>query len=231
MTLFFRCMLALAVLVPAGLLASALPAAAASTIVLQYTGSPASDTTATDMSGFGNDGTLHNVTATGSLYSFGSNAYISVPASDSINPDTDDYSYAVIMELPAGYAFTHDLSLVRRGAAKLGGAYYKMELVFNKTTGAVHLVCAMRDQNGNKGYVSTGASTIGDGTWHTLMCTKTATSVTLTKDGVAHAKAASLGNLSSTQALNIGAEQVNATTFWEHFPGQMENITITKGRL
>ncbi len=57
MTLFFRCMLALAVLVPASLLASALPAAAASTIVLQYTGSPAGNTTATDMSGFGNDGT------------------------------------------------------------------------------------------------------------------------------------------------------------------------------
>jgi concanavalin A-like lectin/glucanase superfamily protein len=229
MTLFSRCVLALAALVPASLLASALPAAAASTIVLQYTGSPASNTTATDMSGFGNDGTLHDVTATGSLYSFGSNAYISVPASDSINPDTSDYSYAVTMELPAGFVFTHDLSLVRRGAAKIGGAYYKMELVFNQTTGAVHLVCAMRDQNGNRGYVSTSASSIGDGTWHTLMCTKTATSVTLTKDGVAHTKAASLGNLSSTQTLNIGAEQVNATTFWEHFPGQMENITITKG--
>jgi hypothetical protein len=222
-------MLALAVLVPAGLVASALPAAADSTIVLQYTGSPASNTTATDMSGFGNNGTLRSIIATGSLYSFGSNAYISVPASDSINPDTNDYSYAVTMELPAGYTFTHDLSLVRRGAAKLAGAYYKMELVFNKTTGAVHLVCAMRDQDGNHSSVTVGASTLGDGAWHTLMCTKTATSITLTKDGVSHTKAATLGDLSSTQALNIGAEQVNATTFWEHFPGEMENITITKG--
>lgn len=228
MTLFSWRLLALAVLVPAGLLASALPAAAQSTNVLQYTGT-ASCCTAIDVSGFGNDGTLHNVTATGSLYSFGSNAYISVPASDSINPDTADYSYAVTMELPAGYTFSHDLSLVRRGAAKHGGAYYKMELVFNKTTGAVHLVCAMRDQAGITGYVSTGASTIGDGAWHTLMCTKTATSVTLTKDGVTHTKAASLGNLSSTQSLNFGAEQVTATTFWEHFPGEMSNITITKG--
>lgn len=227
MTLFSRCMLALAVLVPASLLASALPAAA-STIVLQYTGT-ASCCTAIDASGDGNDGTLHNVTATGSLYSFGRNAYISVPASDSINPGTADFSYAVTMELPAGYTFIHDLSLVRRGAAKLGGPYYKMELVFNKTTGAVHLVCAMRDQDGNRGYVSTGASTIGDGTWHTLMCTKTATSVTLTKDGATHTKAANLGDLSSTQALNIGAEQVNSTTFWEFFPGEMNNITITEG--
>jgi hypothetical protein len=104
-----------------------------------------------------------------------------------------------------------------------------MELVFNKSTGAVHLVCAMRDANRNTGYVSTSATTIGDGTWHTLMCTKTATSVTLTKDGVAHTKAASLGDMSSTQQLNFGAEQVNSTTFWEHFPGEMENITITVG--
>lgn len=220
-------MLALAVLVPASLLASALPAAA-STIVLQYTGT-ASGTTAIDTSGDGNNGTLHNVTATGSLYSFGSKAYISVPASASLNPGTADFSYAVTMELPAGYTFIHDLSLVRRGAAKLGGAFYKMELVFNKSTGAVHLVCAMRDQNGNTGYVSTAATTIGDGTWHTLMCTKTATSVTLTKDGVTHTKAANLGNISTTQSLNIGAEQVNSTTFWEYFPGEMDNITITEG--
>jgi Concanavalin A-like lectin/glucanases superfamily len=225
--LFFRCVLALAVFVPASLLVSALPAAA-STIVLHYTGT-ASATTAIDTSGNGNNGTLHNVTATGSLYAFGTNAYISVPASDSINPDTVDYSYAVTMELPAGFTFIHDLSLVRRGAAKNGGAYYKMELVFNKSTGTVHLVCAMRDQTGNTGYVSTAATTIGDGSWHTLMCTKTATSITLTKDGVAHTKAANLGNLSSTQSLNIGAEQVNATTFWEHFPGEMDDITITKG--
>jgi hypothetical protein len=215
------------VLVPAGVLASALPAAA-STIVLQYTGT-ASSTTAIDQSGNGNDGTLHNVTATGTQYTFGSNAYISVPASDSINPDTADYSYAVTMQLPAGYTFTHDLSLVRRGAAKIGGAFYKMELVFNQTTGGVRLICAMRDQNGNTGYVSTGASTIADGNWHTLMCTKTATSITLTKDGATHTKAANLGDLSSTQPLNIGAEQVNSTTFWEFFPGEMDNITITEG--
>lgn len=221
-------MLALAVLVPASLLASALPAAA-STIVLQYTGAPASTTTATDTSGNANNGTLHNVTATGSLYSFGSKAYISVPASATLNPGTADFSYAVTMELPAGYVFGHDLSLVRRGAAKLGGAFYKMELVFNKNTGAVHLVCALRDQTGNTGYVSTAATTIGDGNWHTLMCTKTATSITLTKDGVTHTKAANLGDLDSTQSLNIGAEQVNSTTFWEFFPGEMSNVTITEG--
>ena len=220
-------MLALAVLVPASLLASALPAAA-SAIVLQYTGT-ASGTSAIDMSGDGNNGTLHNVTATGSLYSFGSKAYISVPASASLNPGTADFSYAVTMELPAGYTFIHDLSLVRRGAAKIGGAYYKMELMFDKTTGTVHLECAMRDQNGNHAFVSTAATTIGDGTWHTLMCTKTATSVTLTKDGVTHTKAANLGDMSTTQSLNIGAEQVNSTTFWEYFPGEMENITITEG--
>jgi hypothetical protein len=228
MKLFFRRLLAPAVLAAASLLASALPAAASTTVLL-YTGT-ASATTAIDTSGFGNNGTLHNVTATGSLYSFGNNnGYISVPASASINPDTANYSYAVTMELPAGYKFTHDLSLVRRGAAKLGGAFYKMELIFNKTSGGVSLVCAMRDQAGKTGYVAVGASTIGNGAWHTLMCTKTATSITLTKDGVAHTKAVTLGNLSSTQQLNFGAEQVTATTFWEHFPGEMDNITITKG--
>jgi len=213
---------------PSLALASALPAAAASTVVLDYTGT-ASTTTAIDTSGFGNDGTLHHVAATGSWYRFGRKGYISVRVSHSINPGTANYSYAVTMKLPAGYTFIHDLSLVRRGSSKLGGAFYKMELTFNQTTGSVHLICALRDQNGTTGYVSTGASTIADGNWHTLMCTKTATSITLTKDGATYTKAANLGDLSSTQQLNIGAEQVNATTYWEHFPGNMDNVTITVG--
>ncbi len=56
--------LALGVLTAAGLLGAALPASAATTTVLNFIGT-AAGTLAIDTSGQGNDGTLHNVTATG----------------------------------------------------------------------------------------------------------------------------------------------------------------------
>jgi hypothetical protein len=217
-------------LAAAGLAVAALPASAASTDVLRYSGTETSGTLAIDRSGSGNSGTLHNVQLTGSGYAFnGQSSYISVPASASLNPGTANFSYGVTMSLPAGYTFTHDLSLVRRGASKLSGAYYKLELVYKKSTGNTHLECAMRDSAGKTGYVSVGAAGLNDGAWHTLTCSKTGSTVSLTKNGNVYAKAASLGSFSTTRALNFGAEQVTDTSFWEHYIGKMKDIFQTRG--
>jgi hypothetical protein len=220
---------AIAVLIPAGLAVTALPAAASGTVILQYSGG-AIGSTAVDSSGHGNDGTLHNVTATGGAYSFnGTNSYVSAPASSTINPGTRNFSYSVSIKLPAGYTYTRDISLVRRGASKFAGAYYKMEMVYNKSTGNMRLECALRDSTGGRGFVATSANTLNDGAWHTLTCAKTATTVSLTKDAHTYTKPANLADMSSgTQPLNFGAEQVSPTGFWEHFPGLMDNIILTK---
>jgi hypothetical protein len=221
----------LALLIPAGLGMATLPAAAATTVVLHYSGTEKAGTTvADDTSGHGNDGTLHNVRATGTAYQFNpTTSYIRAAASTSINPGRLRYSYTVSIKLPASTVFTHDLSLVRRGSSKFAGPYYKMEMIYNRTSHNMRLTCALRDSTRAHASVSTSGNTLNDGVWHTLTCTKTGRTVSLTKDGVVHAKPAVLGNLSSTQPLFFGAEQVGPTEFWEHFPGRMKNITITKG--
>ena len=228
-----RMLALLALLVPVGLTVTALPASAASTVVLLYAGNePSGSTVATDTSGTTppNNGALHQVAVANGVYSFnGSTSYIQTPASATVNPDAANFSYSVSINLPTTTTFSHDLSLVRRGSAKYSGAYYKMEMIYKKSTGNVKLVCALRDTTGARGYVATSANTLNDGQWHTLTCSKTATTVTLTKDGRAHTTAATLGNLSSTQPLNFGAEQIGTTSYWEHFPGLMDNITLTKG--
>ncbi len=207
----------------------AVPAAAGSDTVLRFTGK-VSKTTAIDVSGKGNDGALHNVTVTkGGFYSFDAPARVIVPASNSINAGTADYSYGVQMRLPKDYTFEKDLSLVRRGASKLSGAFYKMELIYHRDSGSTVLVCAMRDKDGNTGYVQTAATGLTDGAWHTLTCTKDATSVSLIKDGTVYSQTDAVGNLSSSRVLSFGAEKVDSDTYWEHFPGDMDNITITKG--
>jgi hypothetical protein len=220
----------LALLIPAALAVAALPAAAVSTVVLHYGGTEKTGTVARDTSDNDNDGILHNVRLTGSAYQFNrKTSYIRTEASKTVNPGRSRYSFSVSIKLPARTVFAHDFSLVRRGSSKFSGAYYKMEMVFNKTTQRMRLECAFRDSARQHTSVSTSGSTLNDGVWHTLTCAKTARTVSLTKDGVVHSKPAVLGDLSSPQPLFFGAEQVGPSSFWEHFPGQMNDITLTKG--
>jgi hypothetical protein len=224
-----RRLIALAVLSSACLLLAALPASAATRTVLHYTGA-LSGTTVLDESGLGNNATAHSITPSGGAYSFnGTTSYIQTPASPSVNPGSSDFTYSVNMYLPTTTVFSRDLSLVRRGSSKFPGAFYKMEMVYNKSTGNMRLECALRDTAGAHAIVSTSGNTLNDGKWHTLMCSKTARTISLTVDGRVHTNKARLGNLSTTLPLNFGAEQIDATTFWEHFPGLMDEIVLTKG--
>jgi hypothetical protein len=225
-----RRLFALVVLALAFLVQAALPASAATTTVLHYDGS-LSGTTVPDVSGFGNNGTAHDIPAlSGGPYLLnGRSSYIQVPASSSLNPGSSAFSYTVSMYLPATTTFTRDFSLVRRGSAKFAGAFYKLEMIYTKSTGNMRLECAMRDSAGVLATVSTSGNTLNDGRWHTLTCARTATTISLTKDGVVHTNRARLGNLSSPEPLNFGAEQVGPTSFWEQFPGFLDEIILTKG--
>lgn len=222
-------LVALLTLPSACLLLAALPASASTRTVLYYNGA-LSGTTVPDVSGSGNNGTAHDITVSGGAYSYnGATSYIQTPASTTVNPGSSAFSYSVTINLPATLNFTGDISLVRRGSSKFVGPFYKMEMVFNASTGSMRLECALRDAAGRHAIVSTTGNGLNDGLWHTLTCSKTATTISLTKDGRTHTNSASLGNLSSTQPLNFGAEQISATEFWEHFPGLMREIILTKG--
>jgi hypothetical protein len=226
---FPRRLIALVVLSPACLLLPALPASAATTTVLHYTGL-LSGMTVPDESGSGNDGTAHDITSSGDAYSFnGTTSYIEIPASSAVNPGSSAFSYSVTINLPTTLTFSYDLSLVRRGSAKFAGPYYKMEMVYNPSTENMRLECALRDAAGAHAIVSTSGNTLNDGQWHTLTCSKTARAISLTVDGRVHTNSATLGNLSNAQPLIFGAEQVGPTTFWELFPGLMDEIVLTMG--
>jgi hypothetical protein len=220
----------LVALVAAALALTALPASAASRVVLHYFGTNATGTEAADTSGHDNDGALHHVRWTGTAYAFhGPRSYIETSATRSVNPGTKDFSYSVKIKLLPSTVYSHDLSLVRRGSSKFKGAYYKMEMVYDKATASMLLECAFRDANGQKGYVSTSGNGLNDGVWHTLTCSKTATTVSLSKDTHVYTRPATLGDLSSTVPMFFGVEQIGAHAFWEQFPGHMKAITLTKG--
>jgi hypothetical protein len=221
-------LIALVVLSPACLLLTAPPVSAATQTVLHYTGA-LSGTTVPDQSGSGSNGTAHDITVSGGAYSFnGTSSYIQTPASSAVNPDSSAFSYSVTINLPTTTIFSRDLSLVRRGSSKFAGPYYKMEMVYDKSKRDMRLTCALRDTAGRHATVSTSGDALNDGQWHILTCSKSTKVISLTVDGHVHTKSAKLGNLSSDQPLNFGAEQIDSTTFWEHFPGLMREIVLTK---
>ena len=204
--------------------------------VLLYHAEETADRVAHDSTPFANDGSLHGIGPgpgqSGLAYVFGAHPanpdYVEVPASHSINPFRVDYTYAASINIAAGTDITRDFSIFRRGAAKHAGAFYKMEIVLNRATGNLRLTCAFRDQSGIGANVSTSAAGLHDGAWHRLICTKTATQISLSVDGVTHTKVVALGNLTSDQPLYLGVEPVTGG-YHEQFLGSMDEIAIRKG--
>jgi hypothetical protein len=227
----------LAATIAAGLVTAA-PSSASTTShrVLLYHAEETADRVAHDSTPFANDGALTGMASGpgqfGRGYVFGAHPaipdYVKVPASHSINPFRVDYSYAASINIAAATDITRDFSIFRRGAAKHAGAFYKMEIVLNRATGNLRLTCAFRDQSGVGASVSTSAAGLHDGVWHRLICTKTATEISLTVDGVTHSKTVALGNLTSDQPLFLGVEPVSGA-FHEQFLGRMDEIAIRKG--
>jgi hypothetical protein len=228
--------IAATVIVMAMALAAPSSASTTSHRVLLYHAEDGSGSVAHDSTPFGNDGALTGIAPgpgkSGLAYVFGAHAgtpnYVKVPASHSINPYRVDYTYAASINIAATTAITRDFSIFRRGAAKHAGAFYKMEIVLNRATGNLRLTCAFRDQSGVGANVSTSAAGLHDGVWHRLICTKTATEISLSVDGVTHTKTVALGNLTSDQPLYLGVEPVTGG-FHEQFLGSMDEIVVRKG--
>jgi Concanavalin A-like lectin/glucanases superfamily len=214
------------------------PASASTTIVALYHMEEASGTVAHDASGNGNRASIHSLVygQPGFVgHGFGFKGaptlgYLKIPASSSINPGARNFSYTVHFKIASTTSITHDYSLIRRGSAKFAGAFYKLELVRRQDTGAVHAVCAFRDTLGNHFSVQ-GGSNWNTGTWTTLTCQRSGSTFSLTRDAkiLASRTMGGIGNLSSTTPIFVGVEQINATRYWEHFQGTMDEITFTKG--
>jgi hypothetical protein len=171
---------------------------------------------AVDSSGNGNTGTLHGgIVRTGTGYHFnGSTGYVSVPNSASLNPGSGSITLTARFTLDSPPASGHDYDLVRKGLAGTKGGEYKMEVL-----GSGKASCRFV---GTSGVTVTGGPNVGTGT-HTVKCVKTSSTVTLIVDGVNSAsKKVSLGPISNTQPVDLGAKPGDDWT-----KGLVDFITIT----
>ncbi len=156
----------------------------------------------------GNNGTIvdggGNPTLNSSYYSFNGTSdggYVDVPSSSALNPGASTLTLTVLVNftnLPTLPVVDYDL--MRKGLSTTRGGDYKMEIL---SSGYAH--CYFKGSKG-RGFGITKARVINDGTWHTIQCVKTATTIQVIVDGKPRTRTVTVGSISNKSHLFIGAK-------------------------
>jgi hypothetical protein len=202
------------------------PAAGASTpIAVWHMDEPAGSTTMTDAVD-SHDGSLQNVETgvpgfqnTGYRFN-GSSSVAVVPAAAAFNPGDADFSFVVHVNfttVPSATVVDYDLL---RGPTQ--GAY-KMEIVARNQRTKAKALCFFQGSGGKASLVA--GPNLADGRWHTLECRKTASTIQLLVDGAVFTKAASVGTLTNTGPVSLGAKSYRGGGDW--YQGLMDEVSIS----
>jgi hypothetical protein len=170
------------------------------------------------------NGTLHSTQIglpglTGTAYGFnGSSSYVDVPSTADLNPGSADITFTIHLKTsgtpPPPPA---DWDIFRKGLYTTGGAEWKME--FQQTGQAS---CGFEGTGGYAELVAGPA--INDGQWHTISCVKTSTAIEVVVDGQAFSKAATVGSISTTTDVAIGARPGS-----DWYQGQLDEASVKIG--
>jgi hypothetical protein len=203
--------------------------AAASTVALWHMDEP-SGTTMTDAAG-SNTGVLHDVIAgvpgaEGTAYRFdGHTSYVTVPSSASLNPGNAPLSFTVHMRYtvtPPSTSIT-DYDVLRKGTASDSAQFYKLEIRPDNRA-----VCRfVGSKTTSKGLLIHTGPTLNDGRWHTIACEKTTSQIRLVIDGVVHAKAGTVGSISNSGPLTLGAKSGNP--YSDFYNGDLDEVSVSIG--
>jgi hypothetical protein len=153
---------------------------------------------------------------TGTAYGFTGKSYVSVPHAADLNPG--NATLTVTMHLNSTVVpATPDWDLIRKGLYTTSGGEFKMEY---QPTGQAS--CGFKGST-NYGELIAGPA-IDDGRWHTVQCVKTSTAIKVIVDGQEFSKAITIGSISNTEAVPIGARPGS-----EFFKGSLDEASIQVG--
>jgi hypothetical protein len=201
----------------------------ASTAVAAWPMDETFDTTMADSSGNDNDGATYDVVTSGAGYIFnGKSSKIVVPHNSTLSPGGGDFSFTVQVQTNRVPPSGSDYDLLRKGLSSTSGGEYKLEIINSNGVGKAY--CLVKDKTGRSAEV-TGTTNVADGELHTLTCTKTSSYVSLKVDDLAaRKKSASLGSITNTRELVIGARASSGTgTSNDWYNGTMRSAGVSVG--
>jgi hypothetical protein len=179
----------------------------------------------------GNSGSSQNVVFMDSVAVFnGTDSRIKVPYNPNLSPGTGDVTASVQINttyMPGTGSL--DFDLIRSSPT---GKMYKVELFPHG--GKAQAQCIFHGSlNGTATRITLHAGpSLKDGLWHTIVCTKTTNSVTLSIDGAAVGTAAiQIGTITNRKnsVFALGYKPVPGGTDGDFFHGQMRNASVSIG--
>jgi Concanavalin A-like lectin/glucanases superfamily len=140
-----------------------------------------------------------------------------VPANNLLNPGPGNFmvSFRINFTLPVG-------NVMQKGQSGTVGGFWKVQA----DDGQGKIACSFVSPTGSASVWSAG--TLNDGTWHTVTCTRTPTSVTVTVDGTSRTINHTTGNIANTWPLSIGGKTKcdQITVFCDYFHGEVDDVLI-----
>lgn len=214
-------------------LAAAPPASAAGPVALWQMDEPAGATRMVDTSGHGHTGAIGSVVRPATalegergyffpLTSNGSGTadrqrLVVVPDAPGLDPGTGTYTVTVSVRFGPAANYRN---LLQKGQSGQAGGYYKLEV----DGGAVR--CVFRGSAGQAG-VSTGA--LDDKHFHTLVCRRTSSGVTISVDGrQVGSRTAPTGSIANSAPLVVGGKYSCDVVHVEcdYFTGTVQKLQI-----
>jgi hypothetical protein len=179
--------------------------------------------TMTDTSGHGHDGTPSGgVVGDGSIFTFDGTGIVVVPDDGTLDPDAADVTITAAISFsrkPNG-----DYDIVRKKAAGVSGPQYRMEI--NKYGKAK---CFFTGDRGNASIAATPI--LSDGQLHTIVCTKTASTIGVRVDGgTLKSKGVTIGSIANGYLISVGgkADCSNACNP-DSFVGSIDSVILSYG--
>ncbi len=177
-----------------------------------------------------NNGTLSNITLgvpgfAGAAYGFdGVDSVVIVPDSPSLNPGSSDFSFTLSVRFTV--IPESDYDLLRKGLSTTKGGDYKLEALSRQHGAAAQAHCLFSGASGSSQIVA--GPNLADGNWHTISCAKTAKSISVTIDGQTSMKSASVGSISNTAPLTLGAK-LKGTKLQDRYVDAMDEVSVSLG--
>lgn len=208
----------------------ATPAGAAASTVALWHMDERSGTTMGDAVG-SNTGGLHSVTVgvpgwLGTAYRFdGRTSYVTVPSSPSLNPGALPLAFTAHVRYTATppNTSTTDYDIIRKGTASDSAQFYKLEVRPDNRA-----VCRfVGSKTSSTGLLIHTGPQLNDGRWHTLTCQKTDSQIKLVIDGATHTKSGTVGSISNTGPLTLGAKPGKG--YSDFYNGDLDEASISIG--
>jgi Concanavalin A-like lectin/glucanases superfamily len=154
-------------------------------------------------------------------YSFnGSSSIVTVPSNGFHNvPANTTFTVTVYVRFPSiPSSSVGDFDLIRKGLSSTSGGHWKMEIYGNGKA-----YCQFRGSSST--ITINNGPVLADNKWHGISCIKRTSSLSLVVDGTSYTKSGTIGGISNTARLTVGAK----STGGDWYKGIMDEVSISLG--